>query len=269
MPPALEVLSGGRAVPPSPTVPAASVLSPPTPAAARSKRARDRPYADRAEAGRELAAVLARRVWQRPVVLALPRGGVPVAVEVARALHAPLDLLLVRKIGAPFQPELAVAAVARLAEDQPPQLVTDAELMRATGADRDWVEQGQRRELLEIARRRRQYLGARAPVALQGCTAIVVDDGLATGTTARAAALALRHAAAAPARLVLAVPVAPAQAVAALAREVDELVCLWQPPSFHAVGVHYRDFRQVDDAQVAASMAAFDRQAEKARVGGA
>jgi len=269
MPPEPEVRSGGPAVPPLPKVPAASALSPPTPAIARAARARDRPYADRAEAGRELAAVLARRAWQRPVVLALPRGGVPVAVEVARALHAPLDLLLVRKIGAPFQPELAVAAVARLAEDQPPQLVTDAELMRAIGAGRDWVEQGQGRELPEIARRRRQYLGAREAVALQGCTAIVVDDGLATGTTARAAVLALRHAAAAPARVVLAVPVAPAQAVAALAREVDELVCLWQPPSFHAVGAHYRDFRQVDDAQVAACLTAFDRQRETAGAGGA
>jgi putative phosphoribosyl transferase len=248
---------------------AAAVPSPPspTPAVAAAMPARDRPYADRAEAGRELAAALARRRWERPVVLALPRGGLPVAVEVARALRAPLDLLLVRKIGAPFQTELAVAAVARLGEDQLPQLVTDPDLMRATGADRGWIEEGQRRELLEIARRRRQYLGTRAVVALRGCTAIVVDDGLATGTTARAAVLALRHAAAAPARVVLAVPVAPARAVAALAREVDELVCLWQPQSFHAVGAHYRDFRQVDDAQVAALLAAFDRQADHGRVG--
>jgi putative phosphoribosyl transferase len=191
------------------------------------------------------------------VVLALPRGGVPVAVEVARALGAPLDLLIVRKIGAPGQPELAVAAVARLGEDRLPQLVTDPEMMRCTGAPRDWVEQGLQRELGEIARRRRQYLRGRAAVPLQGCTAIVVDDGLATGTTARAAVLALRHGDPAPARIVLAVPVAAAQAVVTLAEEVDELVCLWQPPFFHAVGAHYRDFRQVDDAQVAALLKAF------------
>ena len=218
---------------------------------------RAQPYADRTEAGRALAAALTSRRWERPVVLALPRGGVPVAVEVARALRAPLDLLIVRKIGAPGQPELAVAAVARLGEDRPPQLVTDAALMRCTGAGMDWVEQGLQRELREIARRRRQYLGGRTAEPLQGCTAIVVDDGLATGTTARAAVLALRHADPAPARIVLAVPVAAAQAVAALGAEVDELVCLWQPPFFHAVGAHYRDFRQVDDAQVAALLASF------------
>lgn len=225
---------------------------------------RVQPYADRAEAGRELAAALALRRWERPVVLALPRGGVPVAVEVARALHAPLDLLIVRKIGAPGQPELAVAAVARLGEDRLPQLVTDAEMMRRTGAGRDWVEQGQQRELGEIARRRRQYLRGRAAVPLQGCTAIVVDDGLATGTTARAAVLALRHGVPAPTRIVLAVPVASAQAAAALAREVDELVCLWQPPLFHAVGAHYRDFRQVEDAQVAALLKPFATAAPQA-----
>lgn len=238
----------------SPGVPPAGASPARTHAGARPASARDRPFADRAEAGRELAALLAHRRWQRPVVLALPRGGVPVAVEVARALRAPLDLLIVRKIGAPGQPELAVAAVARLGEDQLPQLVTDVELMRCTGADMRWVEQGQQRELAEIARRRRQYLGGRAALALEGCTAIVVDDGLATGATARAAVLALRHAPRAPQRIVLAVPVAPAETVAALAPEVDELVCLWQPPCFRAVGAHYLNFRQVDDAQVAALM---------------
>ena len=242
----------------SQVTPAQGPAQPPRPHAATAPIApRAQPYADRAEAGRELGAALARRRWERPVVLALPRGGVPVAVEVARALGAPLDLLIVRKIGAPGQPELAVAAVARLGEDRLPQLVTDPEMMRCTGAPRDWVEQGLQRELGEIARRRRQYLRGRAAVPLQGCTAIVVDDGLATGTTARAAVLALRHGDPAPARIVLAVPVAAAQAVVTLAEEVDELVCLWQPPFFRAVGAHYRDFRQVDDAQVAALLKAF------------
>jgi len=227
------------------------------PPALRDPAVAEPAYADRAEAGRALAAVLAGRHWDRPVVLALPRGGVPVAVEVARALSAPLDLLLVRKIGAPGLPELAVAAVARLGEDQLPQLVTDPGLMRSTGAGRDWVERGQRQALDEIARRRRHLLRGRPAIALQGRTAIVVDDGLATGATARAAVLALRHADPAPARIVLAVPVAPPSAVAALAAEVDELVCLRQPPSFNAVGAHYRDFRQVDDAQVTALLESF------------
>lgn len=240
------------------TTPAPGTAQPPRPQAATASSApRSQPYADRAEAGRELAAALARRRWERPVVLALPRGGVPVAVEVARALGAPLDLLIVRKIGAPGQPELAVAAVASLGEDRLPQLVIDPEMMRCTGADPTWVEQGRQRELGEIARRRRQYLRDRPAVPLPGCTAIVVDDGLATGTTARAAVLALRHGDPAPARIVLAVPVASAQAVAALAGDVDELICLWRPPFFHAVGAHYRDFRQVDDAKVVALMKSF------------
>jgi putative phosphoribosyl transferase len=237
----------------------------PVPAARADTRDRPRAcYADRSAAGRELGAALARRAWERPVVLALPRGGVPVAVEVARALRAPLDLLQVRKIGAPGQPELAVAAVARQAEEEPPQLALDAALMRCTGADRAWVDAAQQRELAEIARRRQRYLAGRAPLPLAGCTAVVVDDGLATGATARAAVLALRHARSAPKRIVLAVPVAPASAVAALRPEVDELVCLWQPAVFRAVGAHYLDFREVDDAQVLALLAACPAPARQA-----
>lgn len=245
-------------IPTAPDAPAVPPLRPAAPAApAHAAGALPRgPWADRAEAGRALAAALSDRTWPYPpVVLALPRGGVPVAVEVARALRVPLDLLIVRKIGAPSQPELAVAAVAQVGAGAVPQLVTDEHLMRCTGADRAWVEQGQQRELAEIARRRRRYRGDRAPVPLAGRTALVVDDGLATGTTARAAVLALRHAQPAPARIVLAVPVAPAEAVRALAAEVDELVCLWQPEPFHAVGAHYRDFRQVDDEAVTKALA--------------
>jgi putative phosphoribosyl transferase len=244
--PAAPIPSCPEAAAVRPAQPAASPALPPT-AAGGPRRA----WADRAEAGRALAAALAGRSWPHPpLVLALPRGGVPVAAEVARALRAPLDLLMVRKIGAPGQPELAVAAVARLSEQAVPQLATDEPLMRCTGADRAWVDQGQQRELAEIARRRRRYLGDRCAESLAGRTALVVDDGLATGTTARAAVLALRHAQPVPARIVLAVPVASAEAARALAAEVDELVCLWQPEPFHAVGAHYRDFRQVDDDAV-------------------
>jgi putative phosphoribosyl transferase len=179
------------------------------------------------------------------VVLALPRGGVPVAAEVAAALHAPLDLLLVRKIGAPGQPELAVAAVA---EGPHGEVVIEPETLRMSGANLAYVEREAKEELREIARRRTAYLSVRPAVPVEGRTAVLVDDGIATGTTVRAALQALRRRR--PARLVLAIPVAPPEVVAALRAEVDDLVCLSQPPFFHAVGVHYDDFHQVADEEV-------------------
>lgn len=207
-------------------------------------------FANRAEAGRQLARELLQRRWSDPVVLALPRGGVPVAVEVALALKAPLDLLLVRKIGARGNPELAVAAIAEGAGCDP---VLDLEAMELTGTYRAYVDARARAELAEIARRRELYLKGRAPLALAGCTAIVVDDGLATGTTARAAlkAVRARH----PAQVVLAVPVASRHAAAAVAPDVDALVCLAQPAPFSAVGVHYADFHQLSDEEVLAALA--------------
>jgi putative phosphoribosyl transferase len=203
-------------------------------------------FTDRIEAGRALAARLAAKSWPGPrVVLALPRGGVPVAAEVALALHAPLDLLLVRKIGAPWQPELAVAAVV---DGASPEIVYDERICALTGVDRSYVERRAQEELQEIERRRRLYLGSRPPVPLTGATVFVVDDGIATGTTVRAAlkALSRQH----PARVVLAVPVAPADTLAVLRHEADEIVCLQQPVPFHAVGLHYRDFHQVGDDEV-------------------
>lgn len=188
-----------------------------------------------------------------PLVLALPRGGVPVAAEVAQALDAPLDLLLVRKIGAPAQPELAVAAVAALADSAlPSQTVLDPGLMLASDADQTYVEHGVSRERLELERRRLCYLRGRKALPMAGHTVIVVDDGVATGTTARAALKALRALPPeqAPDAVVLAVPVAPDQALQALAREVDAVVCLWAPAPFFAVGAHYRSFPQVSDEQV-------------------
>ena len=209
-------------------------------------------FEDRVDAGRQLGARLSRMSLQDPVVLALPRGGVPVAAEVARALHAPLDLVLVRKIGAPSQPELAIAAVADGAE---PALEIDESTLAASGASREYVALQVGAHLQEIERRRRLYLQGRAPLDLEGRTAVLVDDGIATGTTARAAIQALRwrH----PRRIVLAVPVAPAEELPALASLVDELVCLSQPSYFRAVGAHYRDFEQTTDDEVRDLMSQF------------
>ena len=211
-------------------------------------------FVDRVEAGRLLGQRLAALKLVDPVVVALPRGGVPVAAEVARALHAPLDLLMVRKIGAPGQRELAVAAVV---DGGHPEIVVDEETLRLSGADRAYVDAEAEHELKEIERRRALYLRGRASVALAGKSVVLVDDGIATGTTVRAALKALQRCKAA--RLVLAVPVAPADTVAQLRAEVDDLVCLSQPAFFHAVGVHYRDFHQIEDDEVIALLDAARR----------
>jgi putative phosphoribosyl transferase len=209
------------------------------------------PFADRRAAGRALGRALADRRLAPPVlVLALPRGGVPVAAEVARALRAPLELLLVRKIGAPWQPELAVAAVV---EGDPPEVVVDETVRGATAVQRDWIDRQAEAELQEIARRRRLYRAGRELGPLGGATVVLVDDGIATGTTVRAALAALRRRGAA--RIVLAVPVAPRDTLATLRGDVDELVCLAQPEPFDAVGCHYVDFRQVGDDEVMSSLA--------------
>lgn len=207
--------------------------------------------ANRAQAGRALAQRLLQFNFSNPVVLALPRGGVPIGAEIARALNAPLELLMVRKIGVPWQPELALAAVV---DGPQPEVVIDDEVQRTTGVGRDYIDRQAEQQLQEIARRRAVYLRGREPVAVEGRTAIVVDDGIATGTTVRAALKALRrhH----PAQLVLAVPVAPSDTLAALRSEVDQIVCLAEPSPFHAIGLHYADFHQVDDDEVLAALAA-------------
>jgi putative phosphoribosyl transferase len=213
------------------------------------------PFDNRVEAGRMLGARLAALRLANPVVLALPRGGVPVALEVARALDAPLDLLLVRKIGVPWQPELAVAAVMDGAE---PVVVIERHIQSETGVKQEYIEQRAKEELAEIERRRRTYLADRAPLQVTGRTAIVVDDGIATGTTMRAALKGLRRRN--PARLVLAVPVAPPDTVEELRQEVDDVVCLAQPSFFGAIGYFYRDFHQLSDDEVITLM----RQAPRA-----
>ena len=208
-------------------------------------------FRDRVEAGGLLAEAVLGRGRDDAVVLALPRGGVPVAVAVARALDAPLDLLLVRKIGAPGNPELAVGAVA---EGTPPSVVIDDETLAWSGEDAGYVRRAAVAQLAEIERRRAAYLANTDRVPVAGRTVILVDDGIATGTTVRAALQALR--ARRPARIVLAVPVAAADTVAALRPLVGELICLHQPRLFGGVGDHYADFHQVSDAEVVALLAA-------------
>lgn len=205
------------------------------------------PFVDRTRAGEALAERLQPLREQNPVVLALPRGGVAVAAPIARALGAPMDLLLVRKIGAPGEPELAYAA---LVDGNPPEVVVNEELVPYVREGEQWLARQVPREQAEIDRRRAAYLPGRKPLPLAGRTVIVVDDGLATGTTARAALKALRRQN--PARLVLAVPVAPADTVEALTPLVDEMVCLATPSPFRAIGLHYRDFHQLDDREVIA-----------------
>jgi putative phosphoribosyl transferase len=206
-------------------------------------------YLDRRDAGRQLAPLLAAWKTAGAIVFALPRGGVPVGVEVAKALGAPLDLLYVRKIGAPLEPELALGAVVDGAD---PDVVFNEKLIERLGVSREVLETISGRELKEIERRRRQYRTGRAPLMPTGRPAIVVDDGLATGATVRAAAKALRRRGAT--RVIVAVPVAPPGAVADLEADGAEVVCPLVTDEFFGVGAFYRDFRQLSDADVNAAL---------------
>lgn len=201
-------------------------------------------FADRAQAGQRLAKGLTQYADRTEVmVLGLPRGGVPVAAEVARALRLPLDVFVVRKLGVPGHEELAMGAIAsggiRVLND---------ELLRSVGLSEGQVAEVTRRELATVARQEELYRGDREPLRLEGRTVILVDDGLATGATMRAAILALRSRGVGG--IVVAVPVAPRQACAALAQEVDEMVCPSCPDQFSAVGLWYRDFSAVSDEEV-------------------
>jgi predicted phosphoribosyltransferase len=203
------------------------------------------PFSDRTDAGRQLAKALASYKHDKPVVLALPRGGVPVAAEIAEALNAPLDLVLVRKIGVPDQPELAAGAVV---DGAAPIVVRNESVIRLVGvSDADFAAVRDR-ELAVIERRRRLYLGDRPHPQLEGRTVIVVDDGIATGATTRAALRAIRVRK--PRRLVLAVPVAPTSTLADLRNEADDIVCPEDYEDFGAIGLFYADFSQVSDATV-------------------
>lgn len=218
-------------------------------------------FRDRKEAGRKLAAALAPFKEQDCVVLALPRGGVPIGAEIAESLGAPLDVLLVRKIGAPYQPELAIGAVV---DGGNPIVVRNEDILRSTGTTAQAFDAICKQELGEIERRRRAYVQGRQALDPAGRIAIVVDDGIATGATMRAALRATR--ARKPSKLVLAVPVAPAETLADLSHEVDQTVCLAAPEPFGAVGYFYGDFGQVTDDEVIALLSrAFDRESMKAK----
>jgi predicted phosphoribosyltransferase len=203
-----------------------------------------RVFADRSDAGRRLARAL-RAYANRTdlLVLALPRGGVPVAFEVAQALRAPLDLLLVRKLGVPGHEELAMGAIASGGIQ-----VLNREVIAATGVGDTEIQTAVARERRELERRETAYRGERPAPEIAGRCVILVDDGLATGATMRAALAALRpqH----PAALVVAVPVAPPDVLARLRAEADDLVCVEAPESFFAIGAWYRDFGQLDDDRV-------------------
>jgi len=203
------------------------------------------PFADRRDAGRRLAAVLAKYQGEDAVVLALPRGGVPVASEIAARLNAPLDLILVRKIGVPTQPELAMGAVV---DGLHPLTVRNQEVIEAAGVTQKQFNAIRDHELGEIRRRRIAYLGVRRQSDIAGRVAIVVDDGVATGATAQAALRATKQRN--PKKLVLAIPVAPTDTLAELRQEADEIVCLEEYQEFSAIGFYYSNFNQLEDSDV-------------------
>ncbi len=215
-------------------------------------------FIDRRDAGRQLAQRVAALKLDNPIVYALPRGGVPVAAEIAAVLHAPLDLVLVRKIGAPMQPELAVGAIV---DGETPELVINHDIARHTGATQEYIDDACARELAEIERRRARYLANRPRPDPKGRTVIVVDDGIATGATAIAALRALKKRGAA--RRIVAVPVSPPDTVERLEKEADEVICLMQPLEFWGISGFYLDFHQLEDEEVTRAL-----EAAAARLGG-
>lgn len=213
-------------------------------------------FADRRDAGRQLAERLTEYRGDDTVVLALPRGGVPVGAEVASALGARLDVIVARKLGAPGRPELGVGAIAEGGEP-----IVDEQTLRMLGLDLEDLRSTVQTERAELARRRSQYRGDRELPDLTGRTVVLVDDGLATGVTARAALAALREHK--PARLVLAVPVAAPQTARRMAEEADEVVVVSTPEHFAAVGQWYRDFTQTSDEDVLELLAAAQAREER------
>ncbi|GGD75804.1 phosphoribosyltransferase [Croceicoccus mobilis] len=203
------------------------------------------PFRDRQTAGRLLAHRLEHLRAEHPIILALPRGGVPIGFEIARALDAQLELLMVRKLGAPGHSEYAIGAVV---DGDEPQMILNEEAVRIIRPGREYLQAELGRQLVEMERRRRAYIGSRKMPSLAGRTIIIVDDGIATGSTITAALQGARRRS--PARLVLAVPVAPADVVRRLESLCDEIVVLATPEPFFAVGRHYRHFDQVSDDQV-------------------
>jgi predicted phosphoribosyltransferase len=207
-------------------------------------------FANRLDAGRRLADALAHHRGERPLIVAIPRGAVPMAAEIAARLDGDLDVVLARKLGAPWQPELAVGAV----DESGWTYVAD--FARQAGADAAYLEREKAAQMEKIRERRANYTPGRSSLDPAGRVVIVIDDGLATGATMIAALHALRGRS--PSRLVCAVPVASQEALAKVREYADEVVCLDAPAMFGAVGAFYRDFRQVDDREVVAVLAAAD-----------
>jgi putative phosphoribosyl transferase len=206
-------------------------------------------FADRAEAGRSLAPLLAARGFDKPVIFALPRGGVPVALPIAEAMGAPLDFLLVRKLGVPWQPELGFGAIAEGLEEP----LLNQEIIAHTGLNTDMIAPVLAVEKQELARRAVLYLKGRKRLDPKGRNVILVDDGLATGFTARAALQALRQRGAA--RLVLAVPIAAPESIAALKDVADEIIAV-ETEDFHGgISASYVDFHQIGDAEMLGMLA--------------
>lgn len=207
-------------------------------------------FEDRADAGRQLANALKQYRNQDVVVLALPRGGVEVAVEVANELGVPLDLIIVRKVGVPYQPELAMGAVM---DGSHPVMVRNEEVFLSSGVSEEIFQNECTEELKEIDRRRALYLGNKVPLDVAGRTVIIVDDGIATGASARVAILGLQQRK--PRKVILAVPVGANETMEALRHEVDEVVCLEEPAVLQAIGFHYGDFTQLTDEEVMHALA--------------
>lgn len=209
-------------------------------------------FRDRTDAGKRLAGELVPLELIDPIVLALPRGGVPVAAEIARRIAAPLDLIQVCKLGVPGEPELAAGA---LVDSDPPDAVFNAEVVRALGLTEAQLTRMVSDASAELERRRR-FFGRVQPVAVTGKTAILVDDGVATGASMKAAIRALRRRL--PLAIIVAIPVAPRRVATELAAAADRLVCLERPVSFVAVGAHYGDFTQLVDEDVVVILRRFE-----------
>lgn len=203
------------------------------------------PFPNRRAAGQALARALTPYKGSNPLILALPRGGVPIGYEIAAAIGGELDVLLVRKLGAPGHEELGIGAVV---DGEHPQIVLNQKILAQVVLPSGYVHNEAQRQLIELERRRITYLGGRAPIPAEGRTVIVVDDGIATGGTMKAALQGVRQKR--PARLVLAVPVAPSDSLTSMAEDCDEIVCLQTPEPFYAVGAHYEDFTQTTDDEV-------------------
>jgi putative phosphoribosyl transferase len=202
-------------------------------------------FRNRKQAGEFLAEEVARRAFPDPIVLGLPRGGVPVAAEVAAKLKAPLDIILVRKIGAPMQRELAVGAVV---DGGAPEIVRNEELISLVGLTENEFQQEAKRQLEIIEERRKLWVAGRSRIPVKGKTAIIVDDGIATGATVKASLHALKRQG--PQRIVIATPVASRESLEELRRETDDVICLETPEYLGAIGFFYAEFSQVSDAEV-------------------